>query len=960
MEQPPEEVLKEQNAVSRSKLEDIIQDRKTTLRESVETTSDLAWVNELPAEQQELAQKNIDLLSLLNGHKGADLRRVVSGGGTPEAQHVQNLLEWSRQLASGSNPDNTPLFEQIPPCLSRASETSLYEKIVFLEKYPETPRDSIGEEIQRETARALGIESEKWIDLINPLFNDPKAAGEVIDRVGFIPEELYTKKKFKSVDSKKIVALTDELRKLENSALDREALHERARVINHFFISRRAEQLRAKERDNVTLDSNGISVNLIGFNSHLPYGLIDDETITELERGNWMPTQSITEIRIQKAKSNNEHNLVVEIKEVQGEKFGSVLEIANRDSFFKLLSAGSAGKIAEKIIAGRLVIPDAWIESAQSQNEHADLVALAEEITSHISGEAPSEEPTKPVGYEGVHGIDDAYQVRSKILNDPAYYNVIKIVQNFLSNLSASSAPDEYMAFRGHYKKSREGDQHSFIETIKNGRLARVLINEDKHIPPTLKENLARLPVFDRNAYENLEAALRTFDSFSRSLARIELLATELTTGPQPRSPEEQDLFIDSAQNCLHFILTNVSEVHIEAESLYEKVKTPSPEPGSMSAFISLLQNARTRYAEFLYKNILSQNHFEERFSPEVKALDIQFGDAFIDGALEKCPKGYDEALSRIPFKSRVVTVDYKLEDPSETIPFHIEESCLDALRLNRNRPLINIIGGCKHLDSGKNPLETMSEAVVSVAHKHKANVGVPGTQSGIGTVFGKQNIHYQEHFDHLPHAEQAHFFSINPGGSVYFPGNTFIEPGAESVYANTTVDTLATPVPAEWNKKGLEKYTSKYLTHIAYMEALYHRMSVGQKHVMVVGNGGLYSIMEINESLKKNAGLILVKDTGRFAEAASALVPHLSEILASTEPDTLIIDLVKKTLDEKSSEEFFKKDFGFQREPENDDYKVYRDYFMKFLTLAHEKSSRISVTDLNSLQFTLDNALQP
>ncbi|MEN9613893.1 MAG: hypothetical protein RLZZ347_200 [Candidatus Parcubacteria bacterium] len=902
---------------------------------------DHAWFDALSPEQKSVVGENIRLLSHLNGHKGADLRHLVAEGESAEAVFMRGLLEWSSTLGTGSGVDTEVPAQMTPESLKGVSAVALYERLSFLDKNPNTTQETYLVDLQQECARILDVQSNKWIDLIDPLFNNPTVIEDLICELGFVPEEIFTKKKFKSVEPQKIIQCINTLRTLEGGELIHEARRERARIINHLFMSRRAEPLRVKDRAHILLDSNGISITFSGFYSHLPYGLIDDATITEFERGNWLDADSVTELKVQRAKTNNERGTVGVIQQNQDGQFLTRVGCAE-NTFFEYVKKTGPASVARSVVENGWILPDGIIEQAQSKEECVLIMQLAEEMTSLISGYIYTKESVELSGYSANRVATDSYEVESKILNSPNYYNIVKLVHHFLSHTGQTSEADRYAVFRGQYKKSKEGDQHSFVGVMHDAVLARVLINEKKHIPPHVRGVFERMPMFDRASYDGLESALRIFHSFSNSLESL-----------------RKDMYVsDSIENCLHFVLNNVSEKYAVANSLYDKVRQSPSDSDSTNALIALFEQAKEEYSTFLYKNILSQRHFEEKFSPEVQTTDVVFDDAFIVGARKICPTGFDEAVSNQGVTARMVSLEYRLNDPSQTIPFHIEESCLDALRIDRDRPLINIIGGCKHLDGVVNPLQIFGDTVGRVAHAHKANVGVPGTQSGIGTVFGQLNIEYGRQYGHLAHADRAHFFAINPGGSVYFPGNRFVAEGDGSVYANTPVDTLVTPIPAEWNKRGLDKYTSKYITHIAYMEALYHRMSVGQKQVLVVGNGGLYSIMEINEALKRNAGLVLVSDTGRFAEVASALVPHIDSILSATSPDKAILEILKSQMGVETLQEFLKKDFGSQELAENDDYKVYRDFFITFLKLAKEKMSHIIATDLQGLEQTLETTL--
>jgi hypothetical protein len=141
-------------------------------------------------------------------------------------------------------------------------------------------------------------------------------------------------------------------------------------------------------------------------------------------------------------------------------------------------------------------------------------------------------------------------------------------------------------------------------------------------------------------------------------------------------------------------------------------------------------------------------------------------------------------------------------------------------------------------------------------------------------------------------------------------------------------------------------------------MESLYARMSQEQPRVMVVGNGGIFSIMEINESLQHDFELFLVQETGRFADVAAVLLNKKIDESVLSMTSEQIIEHVKAHLPPEVSQEFLQKDFGTTIESTNDDHKVYREFFTRFLQLAAEHRDRIHLTTLANLESDLEQHL--
>jgi hypothetical protein len=943
-------------------LRDIFYDRSRHIDEKIQMPETIEV-------EDEPAVANIELLSNLNGHRGADLRSIAQSGASPVALHLQKLYQWS--IASLKSSPTLP-EEEIPALLTEVKNDPelLYERLLIAQQHPNADADNYQAILFTRSAEALDHETDgdKWTDLIEQIAteNDPKKTVEkLLTTIGFIPSELLNKKKFKNLGAEYIIGMLDALRELENSELRKQAAHERAGLLNYLITSKSANQLRRKNAPNITLDTNGIFINLRGFHSHLPYGLINERCLTELAADYWLDDDDAYEVQIRAAEENSDSQQLEQASQKQLEDFvrrwgfeqigiGEAL-----DRLFVELS-NNPEKFAQELSQKKLTIPDILINRVLASGAKENIFALlrtAEAIGANISQESLRQETDLLSSHAVTNTTQATYETRAQVINDPNYYNSLKITKAFLSSGVESDPDNQFLMFRGQYKKSSQGHQHSFIEILHQGRLARVLIDEEKHLGTSRQQSLKHIELFEREQYENLENALQTFNYFVANTERMAKIATR-------RTGKWQVNFSRLAETGLHFLLTNVTKHYQAASALYEKIKYTSDSPESAYAqLLEIFQQAQVEYEQFFYHNIATASNFSEKFSPEVKKFDISFGQSFVDECEQNtADDGHNAELCLAAPDIRICEVAYKTGDPTETIPYHIEESCVDALRLQRNRPLINVIGGCREAKGAANPLDTLSRAVISVAHEHKANVGVPGTQSGIGNTFGWANVNYRNQFGHLPHSEQAHLFAVNPGGNTFFPGNKRTSASErDQVFANTPVDSIITPFEAGWGMQGNAKYKSPYLNHVAYMEAIYQRLAHDQPKVMVVGNGGLYSIAEINESLKRDFDLILVEGTGRFADAAAVIIKHIDKIEIPNDPQKIseqVIALLRKILPADIAKEFFKKDFGSEHQTDNEDYQVFRTFFWNFLKLAKAKQRNIQTTSLEQLEQTLDKYL--
>lgn len=917
---------------------------------------------------------NLKLLNNLNGHKGAMLRSLIKDPKTKEAGFLNDLYARSKNGITDSVIKDIKNIN--PPVLFNNAHNAVdvYERLRFLGLNPDIKKENYSGELLQRTAASLGDKSAdpRWTDMVDKIFsgkNDSRQAIEnLLDKIGFIPTELLTKKKFKGIGGENIVYAIDILRQMEKTRDEKAVKFERAKIINYLFTSGNANALKRKSGKNVSVDANGIFINLKGFHSHLPYGLAGDNLPEYLARDKWIGQEERDEIELRKSHENSEVAKYEEISKNQLSLFAKYFNIEGGDTEktiekLSAMLAANLDEFADVIIKNSLILPDRFIRGILGSKK-PDLIFALVELGEIIGADISREKLRHSSGLFESHKImsaaEEAYAARTGILHHPDYYNSVKIIRMLADSEITSKPEEKFLLFVGQFKKSKTGTQHSFVEIMHNGGLARVLVDESKHISEAADKKFTRLEKFGPEDYQDLENSLRVFNYFSTTINRMHKVL-------DGKYKNWENNYLQFAETGLHFLLTNVTEFYQEASGLYKKIKTGNASSEDYEGLLKILNNAKNKYSDFFYKNIKSASHLKEKFSPEIKISDVAYDKNFLEEARGKtAPDGLTPEFYESNQQTRVCLLNYKTDDPSESIPFHIEESCIDALRIQRERPLINVIGGCRESKASGvkgDPLDYFSSAVMVAADKHKANVGVPGTDSGIGKAFGMKNLEYRSATSHIPHAEKAHLFAINPGGNVFVPGNPYMKKTVRSeVYANAPVDSILTPFSAGWELKGRAKYKSPYLNHVAYMEALYQRIGYGQKKVMVVGNGGLFSVVEINESLQRGADLMLVKNSGRFAEAASCLLENINEIDLDGNQDALnekILKILNNKLDLEVGKEFFEKDFGLESAPENEDYEVFRAFFIEFLKLAKIHKDKIKITTLADLQSDLDDYLK-
>lgn len=937
------------------------------------TNNSIKKFQTLTEEKQKNCIDNINLLSKLNGHSGMAVRNTIKHSKSAEATYLSGLYQWSKNITDDIFDDQ--ITNEPPQILLEASnEYDLFERLQFIDKNPNADKTDYSNELLKKTAQTLSIDKKdpKWIDLIDKVFtSDKKQAEQIISdllkNVGAIPQELYTKKNFKKIGGEKLASVIKILKKFNSNEFPQEK-HERVKLLNYLFISKNVKTIRKKGQQNIKLDAKGVLVDLIGLQSHIPFGLVTDECLKSMLEENFITEDIYNEISQRKIDENGELSKKEKNSYTQLKHFTNELNLdenSDRENIKQIIELiiNNPEKFARDVQKKSLIIPDIIIKEICYSNNNDAVFALlrtAEIIGINISQEELRQKPQLLSTHELMNSTKESYSARQEILSNPEYYNATKITKHFLNSGITSDPDNEFLVFKAQYKKTRLGHQHSFVEILNKGKIARVLINEEKHIGKDLN-NLDHLEKFELDEYKTLENALRTFDYFSTTVERMQKIISN-------QNKNWQKNLITLSETGLHFLLTNVTKYYQEANELYAKIRfNENHTAQDYEDLINIFITASKDYSNFLYHNAKNTKNFQEKFSPEITKLDVNFDEGFLKGLKEKAaPDGYTEEFFSSDHKIRTVLLNYKTDDPTKSIPYHIEESCLDALRIQRDKPLINIIGGCRQSDTNGvegDPLDHFSSSVMNISDKYQANVGVPGTDSGIGTAFGRKNIEYTNKTEHIPHRDKAHLFAINPGGNTYVPNNKFTENTVRNeIFANAPVDSIITPFTAGWELQGKDKYKSPYLNHIAYMEALYQRIGFGQSKTMVVGNGGLYSIMEINESIQRDSNLLLVKDSGRFAEITSLIIENIDKFNLNGDQNIeseKIIKFIQDNLEDEVANEFLKKDFGFESDPENEDYEVYRTFFYKFLQLAKIHIERIKITNLKDLEADLDNIIK-
>ena len=239
------------------------------------------------------------------------LRRQLKSLQNPSAAKLAQLLEWSNNVVKSGvfSFDETMTTPPSDFLQKKKDPRELYEYLLATSAMSE--EESVNPEALSETIRrSLYLAPGKGdADINKVLFGDrPKEIKVVLDTLGFIPRQLYKDSSFRVLEPAQVIAAERQLREIEQShpSLRHQAREERTQLTQALFTSGLAKKLRTggKETRYVILDSNGVRIQFDGrvsgkgksllgrpFVAHIPFGLLSDEFVLELEK-HWLQTEA--------------------------------------------------------------------------------------------------------------------------------------------------------------------------------------------------------------------------------------------------------------------------------------------------------------------------------------------------------------------------------------------------------------------------------------------------------------------------------------------------------------------------------------------------------------------------------------------------------------------------------------------------------------------------------------------
>lgn len=820
----------------------------------------------------------------------------------------------------------------------------------------------------------------KWIDLVTPTFKQGKAI-KLLTMLGYIPQELYAtetfKKKIGFTDLSNVHEALKKYASQEKGVTRERALQARAQLLTQLFLREIAVQAEGK----VTIDINGLWINLeqrrgkrvqCRLHAHLPYEYATEELLATMAKQGWLQETDITEARLRRAEETDDPIAAEEAEETkirqllertgyaefQEYKDKDLNSIKQRMDFdFVVMHAFDRKDNAPSYARFPLSIVRHHLQEDRSQaHKFRNVLSLAERIQSHVAQDINR----SSLGYESYDlttSARESYQLRKNILNNPRQYDVPRIIGTLMESMDKPQTDAvSYKIFRGTIKETGE-QNHSFLEILtEQGGFHRVLLDPQKQLTTKQRTIFEQLPALNKSEHELFETLALTFHHYQRVIADMKEL-----TGPRGDSLEGEQLrefFLAMTQDMNAFLLMEDAKRYEQVVPFYEQ----------------FLQNPESMYIPYTYLDIAQKAvlafgrkifHADdihaslEDFSANIQRKEIAFDDRFLAGFPERFKQkswtSNPELCGQLRDLKQTITV---IDAGDRDIPYAMEAKAIRSLHLLQDRPLISVIGGCRDLPKqgeGTSAVNQMCSGITEVAHRLKANVVVPGTQSGIGVTLGRASVAYGQQTARLPASERARFFAVSPGGETYYPGNPYLAPENEHeamAYAIGPFDSVLTPFQAGWDWKGERKRDAPYFRHVEYAEAIYNRVSAGQPRITIIGNGGLFTIVEAVAALKNHSSIVLVEDTGRFADLAIVLQQE-REFVGNDHWEQKMIELINTKIPLHSRNALLQA-FGSSVESATPEQQLYREKLREYVVLSQKEDIR--VTGVAELEDVVEN----
>lgn len=588
--------------------------------------------------------------------------------------------------------------------------------------------------------------------------------------------------------------------------------------------------------------------------AHLPFREIDTATWETLVHQRWLPEDDILEGRLhindnEKSEWTSTHikNIILEQKSLFLDKFWSIDALSTRRS--EVVDWIASGWH----LPGSMIVEHIGTLEQKNQRRFAlDLLLIAEDLSIKLS-----DQMTEGSGwFESAQASQQFYAATKNIIHTPRYYEAIKIVRIVLENIDMSAdRSDWWNSFCSDWWEKGWNDI-SLFGFMHENRIARIPIVTSRHLTPHgLGDIIPKIPKSD---YQMVDSVIDSYDIFNKTMQEIERIMWE--------NPLDMTAFLKLFLSLSDIFVSEIShgESYISRlRKISAQLRDTSHIPPELNEEIAqLLSDMERVYSETIQN--LSSNTSQ---TPQV--VDVKFDARYQEIAEKVNPKSpcYDTELCMSNSWVRVVACP----DPHQWSMLYAAK----RLGLIRGKPLITVVWGCKFLENPER-LDWFVTKIISLSDSNAANLCTPGTQSGLWTLFGRQNALYKEKTKNTPRSEKMHMFGFVPMESAIYPDNPLLDVD-KSPYAVAT-DVVAIGKTEWWSTPGAAGYFQKmglFWERLVGENNRHTSESQSSPHIIIVANGGAFTIAELNAWLARSARPIFVKDTGRFADLAISMIQH-------------------------------------------------------------------------------------
>ena len=950
----------------------------------------------LPEPLSPNSKENLRLISLFDGHRGLTLHELIKYNDAPVLSYLSRLLSWLAKYQRTGQLDVGTLESEAPEVLRGKNFEQLQEICVACSRDPNIETDSqLNDTILKGLRKVFKDERlTRWKkDTFNKVFSRKVAKQTVrslLTEIGFIPSSYKDHPQYKQLDVLSVTKLISYLQEIskdqgEDTAIVRLALNERAKLINNLLTPENLRRLDSQPDRHleVALDTNGLLIKAKGMDTHLPYGLLEQNNLNSLasfrseSKSDRPYLLSISEAEEMKLRAAEQRGDIEEYTKLRKSQFltycNNIFHIKPKDfeECVEYIRDG-IGFYLDRTASTQAIttiIPDVMLQLVIEAGALGSAIALtaAEWMSSELTkATIPRFSPWERLSYEILNRTKQIQRARETFMNRREYYSAAKTGRFVLAGDQLEYGQEKSLMYIGRTPFNQPGEEHYFVGVVRKDRFARILIDR-KHLAGSLdaKRGFDNLPLYEEEEYLNLENQLAVYKHFYTSTILVNANIVKYWNSARFLDFDQEHLhklknrFLEYTQSALYFTLAyggdEAKDLYKEAVETYEELKSNpyrwSREKKQMERLIEIFETVRKSFEKSFFRDHSELTNKIEIEQPKVRLVNQSFDAIYMQEAEKICTKeriGID--TTNADHKERVAYIDPPSGSDVNRIPFVEQEAALDAIHLDRDpeRPSIFVLGGSSLFsdESGGAMVSQTAKELIELGHsagKKPANILVNGTQAGLGIYFGKGYIDYQRNYSHLPEKKRLRLYSIVPAGGVYLKDNKYLEnhPSGE-VWAATPVSLVATPNSAEWELRD----QSPYIDFVERSAAIYERASAGQARMIDLINGGYFAVHYLLALSRNDIPIIIHNKTGRLADALANILETLDDLPKSygDEAQTWMYKKLKDKMPVASQREFFKKDFGPGGITNLDTYSSFREVFYKLLVrlkrLRHETAT--------------------